>query len=564
MFINKIGVIGRTYRNLQRYREILGALFKFGFEDLVSSLKVEQYLDVGRKVFLRKESERIGKLSRPVRLRMVLEELGPTFIKLGQMLSTRHDVLPGGFIEELAKLQDTVPPFGFDLVRKRIETELEKPVTEVFAEIEAEPFAAASIGQVHRARLKSGEEVVIKVQRPGIKRTIEVDLEILMHLATLMERHLEGMDVNKPTLVVEEFGRSLERETDYCIEASNIERLASLYHGDRTVYVPRVLRGYTTPLVLTMEYVRGVQAGDLDRLRREGYDLKGIADRGAELILEQSLVHGFFHADPHPGNLLILPGNVICFLDMGMMGSIDRRTREDLVDLVLGVVKHDATDMVKALLKITEWENEPDTRELEREGAAVIEKFFNRPLKDIELSKLLEELFSIAVKFRLRVPPDLLLLIKAVSATEGLGRRFNPDFDILKKAAPFVRRVHMNRYNPLRLADDLLDYGREMVDLFRDVPGETRALLRMARKGKLKVELKHEDLENLRLAGERTGNRLSFAIVLGALIIGSSIVIHTGLPPTWHGIPLLGLIGFLVAGLMGFWLLITIIKKGMM
>jgi ubiquinone biosynthesis protein len=564
MFIQKIGIIGRTYRHIQRYTEILGILFKFGFGDLVTSLKVEQYLDIGRQMIFREKKETIEALTRAVRLRMVLEELGPTFIKLGQMLSTRADVLPAEFIKELIKLQDEVPPFSFDDAKTIIEAELNAPLATYYSSVNPVPLAAASIGQVHRAVTVEGEEVVIKVQRPGIKKSIEVDLEIMLHLATLVERHLDGGDLHRPTDLVHEFGQSLERELDYLTEAGNMERLSNMYLNDNRVYVPKVLREATTPRILTMEYVDGIQAGNMAELKEKGHDLVAIARIGADLVIDQTMVHGFFHADPHPGNLLILPGDVICFLDMGMMGRLERPTRESIIDLVIGVVHQDASALVNALLRITEWDDEPDRRSLGRTLTSFVDQHINRPLKEIELGKVLQQVFDITVKYRLRLPSDLLLLVKALTAVEGLGRRLDPDFDIIAIAAPVVKRIQMQRYHPGRLAEDFWGYAVETVGIFKELPGEVRAVLRLARQGRLRVELEHVALDEMRLTQDRASNRLSFAIVLASLIIGSSMIIHSGIPPTWHGIPLIGLAGYLVAGVMGFWLLITILRRGMM
>ncbi|MEW6263408.1 MAG: AarF/ABC1/UbiB kinase family protein [Thermodesulfobacteriota bacterium] len=564
MLIRRIGQIGRTYRQIERYTEILSVLIKFGFGDLVAGLKVEQYLNIGRQIFFLPRKEKIETLTRAVRVRMVLEELGPTFIKLGQMLSTRPDLLPAEFLEELVKLQDDVAPFPFHEAQEIMAAELKRSPEKVFPRIETEPLAAASIAQVHRARLADGEEVVIKVQRPGIRRVVEVDLEILLHLATLVERHLEGWDVYRPTKVVEEFGQSLENEMDFSIEAANMERFAALYREDPNVYIPKVFREFTTPRVLTMEYVEGLRAGALDRLRQEGHDLRRIADLGARMVLEQTLVFGFFHADPHPGNLMVLPGPAVCLLDMGMVGRLDRRTREDIVDLLLGLVERDPAAVVSALCRLTEWEEEPDRRALEREVSVFMDRHLNRPLKEMQLGGLLRQVFDAAIKFRLYLLPDLLLLIKALTTIEGLARRLDPGLDLVAKAEPFVKKVQAERYHPHRLAGDLWDYGKELLDILKEMPADLRGLLRLARNGKIKIEIEPLGWEHMRVTQDRTSNRLSFAIVLAGLIVGSSLVIQSGIPPTWHGIPVIGLAGYIVAGLMGFWLLITILRRGMM
>ncbi|MBN2123416.1 MAG: AarF/ABC1/UbiB kinase family protein [Deltaproteobacteria bacterium] len=560
--IRKIGLVGRTYRHVERYLEILGVLFRFGFDDLVSGLKVEQYLDFGRRIFFQKDEEKVATLSRAHRLRMALEELGPTFIKLGQVLSTRRDLLPGDFIEELSRLQDKVPSFPYEEVERILSSELKESLNETFRDIHREPLAAASIGQVHRAVLVDGEEAVIKVQRPRIGRTVEVDLEILFHLATLMEKHMEGWDVQRPTEVVEHFGRTMERELDYTIEAASMERFAGLFLKEARVYVPKVHREATTSRILTMEYIDGIKSDSLQRLQEKGYDLREIADRGADLLMQQIFVHGFFHADPHPGNLLILPRNVICFLDMGMMGHLDRGTREDVLDLVMGAVRRDESALVSALLRITLWDEEPERRALEKALREFMDLYLYRPLEEVQLGDLMGHVFEIASRFRLRIPPDILLLIKALTTLENLGSRLDPDFDVIRKAAPFVERMQRERYHPLRLTREVLGYGEEVMHLLKEIPGDFRAVLRMVRQGKLKIEFEHHGLDALLTTQDRTSNRLSFAIVLASLIIGSSLIILADVPPRWHDIPLIGLAGYLVAGVMGFWLLISILRRG--
>ena len=470
MFIQKIGVLGRTYRHIQRYREILRILFRYGFDDLVNTLRIEQYLDMGRDLFRGAERAKTDSLSRAERVRLVLEELGPTFIKLGQALSTRQDLLPADFIKELVKLQDEVPSFPFQEAREIAETELRGTLDEFFQHMEPVPLAAASIGQVHRARLKDGEDVAVKIQRPGIRRIVEADLEILFHLATLMEKHVEGWYVRRPTRIVEDFGRTMSKELDYTVEADHMERFAAQFLDEPRVYVPKIFRETTTSRILTMEYVEGIKSSSLDLLLEQGFDLKDIADRGAELLMAQIFVHGFFHADPHPGNLMILPGHVICFLDMGMMGRLDRTTRERIVDLVMSVVRRDESGLAEALLRITEWDDEPDRRELEKDATELAERHLYKPLHEMSVVRLMHQIFEIAARHKLRIPSDVLLLIKALSSLDGLGRALDPDFNLIRKAAPFVEGVQRDRYHPARLAQELFDQGEEMISFLRETP----------------------------------------------------------------------------------------------
>lgn len=564
MAIRKIGIIERTYRNVHRYRQILTVLIRYGFGDLIDGLKIEQYVEIGLQMISRKRREKIESFSRAERVRMALEELGATFVKAGQILSTRPDLLDVEYIHELAKLQYDVPPFPFADARRIVETELKRPLEQFFSRFDETPLAAASIGQVHRAELLDGTDVVVKVQRPDIKPVIEADLEIMLHLASLMERYLEGWDVHQPTHIVEELGRTLEKEIDYTIEAANLERFARQFNADMTVYVPRVIRDASTSRVLTMEYVEGIRPTSERELLAAGFDCREIARRGADLIMKQVFIHGFFHADPHPGNILVLPHNVICYLDFGMMGRVDQLTREQILDLVMGVVNRDETRATDAILGLTLYDRSPDRRSLERDVSEFLEEHTHRPLKELDIGRVLEQLLTVAARHRLRVPPDLFLMLKALSTVESLGERLDPQFDITKHAAPLVRKLQMERYHPKRLTRDVFMSGVELVRLLRDVPGEVRDILEQVKQGRVHIEFEHRGLEPMYAAYDRVSNRLAFSILLAALIIGSSLLVLADVPPKWHEIPVIGLGGFVIAGFMAFRLSWLIWRQGRM
>ncbi|MEA1927244.1 MAG: AarF/UbiB family protein, partial [Candidatus Auribacterota bacterium] len=383
--IRKLTAISRTYRYIGRYRQILQVVFKYRFGELLDSLKIEQILEAGLRKISRKRREVVETLTGPERFRLALEELGPTFVKLGQVLSTRPDLIPLAFIEELTKLQDEVPPFPYSEVREIIQAETGKFPEELFESFVESPLAAASIGQVHRARLKDGTDVVVKVQRPRIKKTIEIDLEIMLHLTGLMERHLEELQVIRPSRIVEEFARTLEEEIDYTVELSHIERFARQFEEDDTIRVPRAYRELSTERILTMEDIHGIKGSDFNTLKREDYDLPLLAERGADLIMKQIFVYGFFHGDPHPGNIFFLPGNIICYIDFGMMGRISRSEREDFADMLMAVVQRNDRKMVEAMLKLTDYDIEPDRDKLEQEMGNFIDRYLYRPLKDLRL-----------------------------------------------------------------------------------------------------------------------------------------------------------------------------------
>jgi ubiquinone biosynthesis protein len=560
--IRKIGVISRTYRHLNRYRHILAVLLKHGFGEVVESLKIDQYLEIGLQLISKKRPPREEPLTRPQRVRMALEELGPTYIKLGQVLSTRPDLIPVEFIDELSKLQDSVPPFPFDDVEAIIQRELGAPSAAVFDPIEVEPVASASIGQVHRARLKNGEAVAVKVQRPGIHALIEVDLEIMLHLATLAERHVEELALHKPVNIVEEFARILEKEIDFRIEAAHMDRIAQGFLGDPTVYIPAVFKEVSTACILTTEYVEGIKISNIDQLEAAGYDRRLLCSRGADIILKQVFHHGFFHADPHPGNIFALPGNVICLLDFGMVGVVDRQTREMFVELVDSVVRRNEARTAQVLLQLTSWEQPPDLRQLERELSDFMGRHLYRPLKDIEVGKLLKDLLEIATRFQLRLPPDIFLMLKAISTVETVGRMLDPEFDMIAKAAPFIEQVLLDRFKPQRVAEDVGDLAARMLKFLQQFPKDLLDLAGMLRQQKLSLQLKHDGLEKVLATHDQISNRISFAIIIAALLIGSALIVISKTPPLFYGISLIGIIGFLAAALMGIWLLVAILRKG--
>jgi len=560
--IRKIGVIGRTYRHLNRYRQILAVLFKYGFGDLLEMLKIDQYIEVGLQMISRKRANRVEPLNRPQRLRMAFEELGPTYIKLGQILSTRPDLVPMEYIEELSKLQDKIPAFPFAQVRKAVSAEFGMPPEDLFESLEEEPFASASIGQVHRAVLKDGEAVAVKFQRPGIQKIIEVDLEIMLHLATLAERHIEELSFHRPVKIVEEFARTLEKEIDYQNEATNMERIARHFLDDPHVYIPKVFRETTTTRVLTTEFIEGIKISDIESLEAAGLDRTILTARGADLVLKQIFVHGFFHADPHPGNIFVLPDNVICLLDFGMTGIVDRQTREDFVDLLDSIVHQNEVRAAQVLLKLTYWENEPERRQFEREVADFMGRHLYKPLKDIELGKLLQQLLELATGLRLRIPPDIFLMMKAFSTVEGVGHMLDPDFDMIAQATPFITEVKLARYKPQRIADDVYDLATRLLHFFQQFPKDLLDLASLIRQQRLSLQIEHRGLETMLATHDRISNRISFSILIAALIIGSALIVISETPPLVYGISLIGILLFSAAAIMGIWLLVAILRKG--
>jgi ubiquinone biosynthesis protein len=536
---------------------------RYGYEDLARRLPLPSALRWGfRKT--REDQEAIAALSQPERLRRAFVELGPTFVKLGQLLSSRTHLLPREFTDELKKLQDSVPPLPFEEIRKVIESELGRPLGSCFAGIDTVPLGAASIAQVHAAMLPTGEAVVLKVQRPGIAEIVRTDLQLMAQLAALLERHAEGWAVHRPTAIVAEFARRMEQELDFGAEAAHLERFAHQFAGEPTVHVPVLYRGTSTLRLLTMEHIQAIKASRLDALDAADLDRRVIATRIADLVMRQVFLHGFFHADPHPGNIHILPGNVVCFLDFGMMGYLDRRSRETFADLVIGIAQRREGDVTAALLKLAGAELDPPRPGLEADVAEFMHQHFYLTMGEMVFGKLVNHLFHLTTRHSLTMPPDMFTMLKALGLMEDLVSRLDPDHDLIAQAKPFMKQVRMDRVAPRRMLREMLSFGGDAATFLREVPLEFRRLLAQVKGGKSKVTFRHEGLEPLDATLDRASNRLSFALVLAALIIASSVVIHARVPPVWHGISALGLVGYLFAGLMGFGLLISILRHGRM
>lgn len=562
--IRRIGVITHSYRHINRYREIIVILVKYGFGDLITRTHLEKYVDLGKKVLRRKGGKEIASLSRWERIRMALEELGPTFVKAGQLMSSRPDLLPHELIVELEKLQDSVPPFSGEEAERLVEQELGKPISDLFYEFTDTPIASASIAQVHEAVLQGGEKVAVKVQRPRIEQIIEVDLEIMLHLATLMEKHLQGMDILNPAGIVNEFERSIRKEIDFTIEATHIERFGNNFRRVQTIYVPKVYRNYTTRKILTMEFIDGIKVSNLDALLKSGNDPKTIASRGTDLVLKQVFEHGFFHADPHAGNIMVLDNNIICFIDFGMMGRPLPKQGEYLSSIIVGIVNRDAKRITKTSLQLSNSRRIENIDQLEYQVDELVDQYSYLPLKDINMGQLLNEVIKLFVAYKLKMPPNLYLLVKALVSIEGVGRVLDPDFNMVKHMEPFAKKLLKARLSPRRLAKDTYLATTEFSLLLRDLPSGIRDIIEQIKVGQFKIEFEHKGLEPSLRKSDQISNRIAFAIVLASLVIGSSLIVLSGIPPKWNEIPIIGIIGFLGAGIMGFWLLISILRHGRM
>lgn len=553
--------VHETYQDLRRYGQIITILARYGFGDILDRLKARYYVPWRRRVF-RKEIKEVKRLPTPERVRLAFEELGPTFIKLGQILSTRPDLLPPDLIREFSKFQDRVPPFAFEEAKHIVESQLGRPLTELFETFEETPIAAASLAQAHRARTKQGDDVVVKVQRPSIERIIETDIRILYHLATLAERHLPESRNYEPVRIVDEFSRTIRRELNFVREGRNIDRFRKHFAGDETIYILKVFWELTAQKALTMEYIEGIKISDLKQLEAAGLDRKTIAINGANAILKEIFEFHFFHADPHPGNLFVMANNVIAPVDYGMVGMLDEETAFHVGTILAAIVDKDVDSLVDTLLTIGLAPEPIDRTAFNLELTDFLERYYEVPLQQLNIGTIIDELMDIIRRYRLRLPSDLVLMTKALVINEGVGMMLYPEFNIIAHARPYARKLLARRLDPTRQLKELSRVFDDSVLLFKKFPADIREILSKIRKDEQVIRFEHRGLEHLISELDRSSNRLSFAIVIAALIIGSSLVVHLVKGPILWGFPLFGLAGYLIAAVLGLWLIIGIMRSG--
>jgi len=553
--------LNRNIRSIKRYRQIVRVLFKYGFDNLLAYLNLTEFITRWRRL-VRRERSVFVELSQAERMRLVLEELGPTFIKFGQFLSTRSDILPLNYVNEFAKLQDNVPPFSFAEVATELKREFGKDISELFSSFTCEPLAAASIAQVHRAVLLTGEEVVVKVRRPGIVDLIETDIEALMLLSMMAEKHLPNSEIYDPVGQVRELARTIRRELDLSLEGSTIERFAANFAGDSTVYFPKVHWQFTSKAALTMELIEGLKVSDTDSLIAAGYDLKLIAKRGADAFVRMVLQHGFFHGDLHPGNILILPGNIICMLDFGMTGRIDPFLKRYLTDILLAILKRDAEEVISLLIYSGDITDSVNIRALRRDISEFIDTYYEMSLQELQVGQLLVDFTDIITSYKIKFHPDLLLLAKTFMTMESMGRQLDPDFDMTTHLRPMMEKEIRERLSPGNAFKELFSNINSYANLVRSLPKDIKEILNRINRDKFKIDLEHRGLDRFTKDMDKSINRLSSSLIIAALIVGSSIAMQIDKGPQLLGLPLFAFLGYSIAGVISLVWLIAIVRSG--
>ena len=552
--------LNRTIKNLQRLQQIVNVFVKHGFGHLIEHLELGRYAPRRRYQWWRRQ-ESIPP-SAPERLRLAFEELGATFIKLGQLLSTRPDLVPPEYLEELRKLQHAVPPFPLADIERILQEELHQPRSEIFSEFSETPLAAASIAQVHRACLVTGDAVVVKVQRPGIDRLIETDLHILMAVARLLEKRVAELRHYDPVALVHEFSKSVRRELDFTMEGANTDTFFQHYGEDPNVKIPQVFWDFSSRRVLVLEEIQGIPIDQIEQIEALGLDRKTLAANCLDLFFIQIFEQGCFHADPHPGNLMVLADGCIALIDFGLVGRLNREMLNYLSSWFVAILTQDVEEMVKIYMRMGILRDDANITSLKMDMTDFLDRYFSLPLERIQLGELMEEAFTNALQYQIQLPPPFLLLGKCIITIEGIVLRLDPQFSMVESGKPYVQRIWAHQMDPRSWLRDLAVTLSDVQNMMRDLPVQLNQILHKLQRGNLKVDVESYGLEHLSRELDRVSHRLSFSLIIAALIVGSSTLVMQGTGPKLFGYGALGIVGYLIAGILGLGLVVSILRSG--
>ncbi len=539
-------------QDLQRLRQIFTVLAKHGYGHLIEKLGLSDSRALG--IILPKPSTETA--SYPERLRQVLEELGPSYIKFGQILSTRPDLIPPSYTEEFSKLQDNVAPFPFKEVEEQIRNELGAEIDDLFQSFDANPVASASLSQVHRANLNDGTQVAVKVQRPRIKPLIESDIDLLYSLARTAEKSIPELSLYTPKKVIREFERAIMRELDFTIEAANAEKFRTNFNGNPDIYFPRVYNELSGKRILTMDFVEGVKITDTPH---SGYDPKLVARLGLRAIVEMIFRDGFFHADPHPGNVFVIEGGRLAYLDLGLAGRVREEVRDKMLLLLLAITREDFEEVAQIFYKIGIKEDEVDMSEFRADVIDICEKHFGKPLKYMELGAFIKDILEGSFRHRIRIPYEYALMCKALITVEGVGKKLDPEINIFKESHPYLLEIFQKRYNLNRASKDLTKTLITLSSVIQDAPLQIKGLLDSFESGRLKVRVEDSGAEKRTIRWETIINRLIITLLISTLVMSSLFLILFG-KSAWA--TFFSVLGFLSAGFLGLWLMLSILKSG--
>lgn len=557
-------VIGRKYKSVTRYNQILRVLVKYGFEDLVHYLEQHKRYTFLRKLVPRASRRHALMYTKFEKMRLVCEELGPTFVKFGQILSNRPDLIPINLTLELEKLQDDVPPMPEKEARQVVESQLNDTVENLFAWFEPKCFASASIAQVHKATLHSGKRIALKIQRPGIESIILEDIRVMYAIAEIFEKRIPSLKSFDPVGLVKNFEDSILKELDFVNESINVQRFYNNIMEDDSkgqfAKAPKVYREYTTRKVLAMEFMSGIKIDRIEKIAKKGFDTKVIAKRLAKTYFKQIFNYGFFHADPHPGNLLVLPNGHICYLDFGMMGSILPRDIDIFGKLFLAITRKDIKKIIKSLRRLSNDAPVQDMRALEFDINEFVEKHYVRSIHENEMSTILLELKDIIVKHNLKVPTHFYLFVRSLITIEGVIDRLDPDFDQFALVKPFLLKAVAKSFNVVKMGEKTINSIYELGNYMEEFPRDLKNAIRKINEGKVKVDLTHKGIDPMVHTAQRVAKQLITAFIMAALIVGASLFIINDVKPLWGNFSVIGILCILITIILAFGLLRNLSK----
>jgi len=556
----------QTYKNIGRIRQIVNVFLKHGFGQFIEQINLHRFIPLRKRLKFFGYWPEIERHTVPERLRMAFSELGPSFIKFAQLLSSRPDLITTAYADEFKKLQDKVPPFPAEEAKKIIESELRISLKDVFTEFEEVPAAAASIAQVHNATLTTGEKVVVKVQRPGIREIIERDIVILTGIARLMTKYIPESKFFNPEGIVDEFSKMVRKELNFIGEAKNAQRFKRNFAENHNIYIPDIYPHLLSEKVIVMERIEGVRIDDIKGIEALGIDRSKLAKNGIEAYFKMIFEDGFFHADPHPGNIFAMPDGRIGLMDFGIVGWLTPEIMENIANAFLAFVNKDFDHLVNQYIELGLLTDVSDSdafkREFKTDLIELCEPLYGLTISEINFSKLLEAITHLAIKHGLRIPPDLLLMNKTLLILDNIGRQLDPDFNFITVAEPYAAKLIKRQTSPQKIFERATKNLSEIGDLLITTPKQMSRFLKKVVKDEVTLKVNTVGMEKLIKDMDRSSNRLAFSVIVAAIIVGSSLLIQSGIGGKIFGLPAVGIIGFIVAFMLGLWLLISILKSG--
>ena len=549
----------KDVRDIKRLNQILVVLFEEGFDFLLTKIKLRHYIPLTKR--LKSKLKKSEDVKPEVRLRRTLERLGPTFIKFGQVLSVRPDLVPKEFAKELEKLQDKVPEFSFNEAKAIIEKEFGKGIEQLFLHFEKKPIASASISQVHKASLKNGEKVAVKVQRADVKHIMETDIEIMLYFAKLLEKQVEKIRRFNPIRIVNEFREWTEKELDFRLEARNAKRFEQNFKKSKTVHIPKVYDELTSEKVLTLEFIDGVELHRIKEIKKRKFDFNKIIKNGFDAIMTQVFVHGIFHADPHPGNMIIMRNNAIAFVDFGIVGYFDEKLKNKCIDLLFGIINQDEELILETLVAMGMESDDVNYEQLKSDIGFIIQPLQTSSVSEIKLSKVLEEILDIALRHKLKMPASLVLFGKTIITLEGVAIEYDPNFKLIETAKPFVERLIAKRKSPFYAWKSFVHNLHKYRKFAEEFPEKAERAIDKIQRGAIKVDIEDTGIRKLSLEIDRSSNRIAYGLLIAALLITSAILMNIEKGPTILGVPFLSFFSFFFASILMFTLFVSIIRE---